>query len=250
MVEAEVGRWPRQRAGAGPSARPRVLVVIPALNESATVGAVVREVRAAAPDADVLVVDDASTDRTADVAAAAGARVARLPLHLGVGGAMRVGYRHARDADYDVVVQVDADGQHDARYLPRLVAALDEADLVIGARFAGEGDYRVAGPRRWAMAVLSAVLSRIAGTRLSDTTSGFRAANRGVIHLFAGWYPVEYLGDTVETLVHAARRGHRIAQVPVDMRPRRAGAPSQSPLRALLYLGRTVAVLVLALIRR
>lgn len=247
---------PATRAGpllgvaAEPVARPRILVVMPALNESAAVGTVIREVRDALPTADVLVVDDGSTDRTADVAEAAGARVARLPFHLGVGGAMRLGYRYARDGDYDVVVQVDADGQHDARYLPRLVTALDRADLVIGARFAGEGDYRVDGPRRWAMAVLSAVLSRIAGTRLSDTTSGFRAANRVVVGLFADWYPVEYLGDTVETLTYAARRGHRIAQVPVGMRPRRAGTPSQSPLRALLYLGRTVAVLVLAMIRR
>jgi len=231
-------------------ADPRLLVVIPARNESASVATVIREVHEVVPAADVLVVDDASTDSTAHVAEAAGARVARLPIHLGVGGAMRLGYRYARDGDYDVVVQVDADGQHDPRYLPRLVTALDQADLVIGARFAGEGDYRVAAPRRWAMRALSAVLSPIAGTRLSDTTSGFRAANRAVIRLFADWYPVEYLGDTVEALTYAARRGHRIVQVPVGMRPRAAGTPSQSSARALFYLGRAVAALVLALIRR
>lgn len=231
-------------------AEPRLLVVIPAWNESASVADVVREVHDVVPAADVLVVDDASTDQTARAAEAAGARVARLPIHLGVGGAMRLGYRYARDGDYDVVVQVDADGQHDPQYLPHLLTALDQADLVVGARFAGEGDYRVGGPRRWAMRALSAVLSPIAGTRLSDTTSGFRAANRAAIRLFAAWYPVEYLGDTVETLIHAARRGYRIVQVPVGMRPRAAGAPSQSPARALLYLGRTVAVLILGLIRR
>lgn len=228
----------------------RLLVVMPARNESASVAAVIREVREVVPTADVLVVDDASTDRTAQIAETAGARVARLPIHLGVGGAMRLGYRYARDEDYDVVVQVDADGQHDPRYLPRLLTALDQADLVIGARFAGEGDYRVAGPRRWAMRALSAVLSPMAGTRLSDTTSGFRAANRAVIGLFADWYPAEYLGDTVEALTYVARRGHRIVQVPVGMRPRSGGTPSQSSTRALLYLGRTVAVLILALIRR
>lgn len=228
----------------------RLLVVIPARNESATVATVIREVHAVAHDADVLVVDDASLDGTAEIAEAAGARVARLPFHLGVGGAMRLGYRYARDRGYATVVQVDADGQHDPRYLPRLLAALEHADLVIGARFAGEGDYRVRGPRRWAMSALSAVLSTMAGTRLSDTTSGFRAANRAVVELFAGHYPVEYLGDTVESLTQVARRGHRIAQVPVGMRARVAGTPSQSPARALLYLGRTVAVLILALIRR
>ena len=100
---------------------------------------------------DVLVVDDGSTDRTAARAAAAGALVARLPYNLGVGGAMRTGYRYARDHGYDVAIQIDADGQHDPRYVPKLVDALDDADLVIGARFAGEGDYQVAarGAGRW-----------------------------------------------------------------------------------------------------
>ncbi|GAB3146190.1 glycosyltransferase family 2 protein [Micromonospora sonneratiae] len=228
----------------------RVLIVIPALNESGSIGDVVREVRGELPSVDVLVVDDGSTDQTAKVAAAAGAAVAKLPFNLGVGGAMRLGYRYARDNDYDVAIQVDADGQHDPRYVPKLVDALDEADLVIGARFAGEGDYRVGGPRRWAMIMLSGVLSSIAKTRLTDTTSGFRAANRRVIEMFAAWYPVEYLGDTVETLVHTARRGYKVRQVPVAMRKRMAGTPSQSPLKAMIYLGRAFAVLTLALVRR
>jgi glycosyltransferase involved in cell wall biosynthesis len=228
----------------------RVLIVIPALNESGSIGDVVREVRGELPGVDVLVVDDGSTDRTAQIAAMAGAAVARLPFNLGVGGAMRLGYRYAREHDYDVAIQVDADGQHDPRYIPKLVDALDGADLVIGARFAGEGDYRVGGPRRWAMVMLSAVLSLVSHTRLTDTTSGFRAANRKVIDMFAAWYPVEYLGDTVETLVHTARRGYRIRQVPVAMRKRMAGTPSHSPLKAMIYLGRAFAVLTLALVRR
>lgn len=228
----------------------RTLIIIPALNESGSIADVVGEVRGELPGVDVLVVDDGSTDRTAAVAAAAGALVAKLPYNLGVGGAMRLGYRYARDHDYEVAVQIDADGQHDPRYVPKLVDLLDENDLVIGARFAGEGDYSVRGPRRWAMVMLSAVLSRIARTRLTDTTSGFRAANRRVIEMFAGWYPAEYLGDTVETLVHTARRGYRIRQVPVAMRRRMAGTPSHSPAKAMIYLGRAFAVLTLALIRR
>ncbi|MBM7076355.1 glycosyltransferase family 2 protein [Micromonospora rifamycinica] len=228
----------------------RVLIIIPALNESGSIADVVGEVRGELPGVDVLVVDDGSTDRTAAVAAAAGARVAKLPYNLGVGGAMRLGYRYARDNDYDVAIQIDADGQHDPRYVPKLVDLLDDNDLVIGARFAGEGDYSVRGPRRWAMVMLSGVLSRVAKTRLTDTTSGFRAANRRVIEMFAGWYPAEYLGDTVETLVHTARRGYRIRQVPVAMRKRMAGTPSHSPAKAMIYLGRAFAVLTLALIRR
>ncbi|MEV0808717.1 glycosyltransferase family 2 protein [Micromonospora sp. NPDC050200] len=228
----------------------RVLIIIPALNESGSIADVVGEVRGELPGVDVLVVDDGSTDRTAAVAAAAGARVAKLPYNLGVGGAMRLGYRYARDNDYDVAIQIDADGQHDPRYVPKLVDLLDETDLVIGARFAGEGDYSVRGPRRWAMVMLSAVLSKVAKTKLTDTTSGFRAANRRVIEMFAGWYPAEYLGDTVETLVHTARRGYQIRQVPVAMRKRMAGTPSHSPAKAMIYLGRAFAVLTLALIRR
>ncbi|GAB3189185.1 glycosyltransferase involved in cell wall biosynthesis [Micromonospora palomenae] len=228
----------------------RVLIIIPALNESGSIADVVGEVRGELPGVDVLVVDDGSTDRTAAVAAAAGARVAKLPYNLGVGGAMRLGYRYARDNDYDVAIQIDADGQHDPRYVPKLVDLLDDTDLVIGARFAGEGDYTVRGPRRWAMVMLSAVLSRVAKTKLTDTTSGFRAANRRVIEMFAGWYPAEYLGDTVETLVHTARRGYKIRQVPVAMRKRMAGTPSHSPAKAMIYLGRAFAVLTLALIRR
>lgn len=228
----------------------RVLVIIPALNEAASIGEVVREVRGELPWVDVLVVDDGSTDRTSAHAAAAGAVVATLPFNIGVGGAMRVGYRYARDHDYDVAIQIDADGQHDPRYVPKLIDLLDDCDLVIGARFAGEGGYKVQGPRRWAMVMLSLVLSWVTHSRLTDTTSGFRAANRRVIETFAAWYPAEYLGDTVETLVHAARRGHRIGQVPVAMRKRIAGTPSHSPAKAMIYLGRAFAVLTLALIRR
>ena len=228
----------------------RVLIVIPALNESGSIADVVREVRGELPEVDVLVVDDGSTDDTARLAAAAGAIVARLPYNLGVGGAMRLGYRYGYDHDYDVVIQVDADGQHDPRYVPKLVDALTEADLVIGARFAGEGDYAVRGPRRWAMAMLSWVLSMLAHAKLTDTTSGFRAANRRTVEMFAHWYPVEYLGDTIETLVHACRRGYKVRQVPVAMRKRMAGTPSHSPVKAMIYLGRAFAVLTLAMIRR
>ncbi|MEV6927967.1 glycosyltransferase family 2 protein [Dactylosporangium sp. NPDC051485] len=227
----------------------RVLIIIPAWNESGSIADVVREVHGELPGVDIIVVDDGSTDDTAAKAAAAGAIVARLPFNLGVGGAMRTGYRYARDHGYDVAIQVDADGQHDPRYIPKLVDALDENDLVIGARFAGEGGYSVTGPRKWAMKMLSAVLSAMAGTRLTDTTSGHRACNRRVIEFFANWYPAEYLGDTIEVLVRLARNKYKITQIPVAMRPRMAGTPSNSPIKASIYLGRAFIVLLLAIIR-
>lgn len=225
----------------------RTLIVMPALNEAGSVGEVVREVFASLPRATILVVDDGSTDATTARARDAGATVATLPFNLGVGGAMRLGFRYAVDQGFENVVQLDSDGQHDPSSIRRLVAALDHADLVIGARFAGEGDYRVRGPRQWAMRVLAAVLSRTAGTALTDTTSGYRASGPRAVALFAEQYPAEYLGDTIEALVIAARSGCVITQVPVAMRERQAGVPSHHPFRAAAYLARACLALVFAL---
>lgn len=227
----------------------RTLIVMPALNEEEAIGAVITEVQSKLPGIHVLVVDDGSTDRTAEIARAAGARVLSLPYNLGVGGAMRAGFRYARANDYENVVQVDSDGQHDPTGVPTLIAALGTSDLVLGARFAGEGNYSVSGPRRWAMIVLAKVISRLAKSELTDTTSGFRATGPRAVALFSEHYPAEYLGDTVESLVIAARAGCSILQVPVAMRPRAGGTPSHNPLKATAYLGRAAMALVIALMR-
>lgn len=232
--------------------RRRLLVVVPALNEEASVAAVVQEIRAAQPDAAVLVVDDGSVDRTARCARDAGARVMPLPFNLGVGGAMRAAYRYAHDEGFTFVVQVDADGQHDPADIAPLLRAADEtgADVVVGARFAGRGDYVLRGPRRWAMRLLAGVLSRLTGVSLSDPTSGFRLVDARALAVFAHDFPEEYLGDTVEALVIAHRSGLRIAQVPVAMRARSTGQASQGPLRSSAYLLRVVAAIGLAVARR
>ena len=133
------------------------LIVMPALNEEESVAAVVAEVFAHLPGVHCLVVDDGSTDGTAEQARAAGATVAQLAVNLGVGGAMRVGFRYALEHGFDYVVQVDSDGQHDPRSVIDLLNELDDADIALGARFAGEGDYVVKGPRRWAMVVLASM---------------------------------------------------------------------------------------------
>jgi hypothetical protein len=159
---------------------------------------------------------------------------------------MRTGFRYALRNGFESVVQVDGDGQHDPRQIPLLLDALKNADVVIGARFAGEGTYQVRGPRRWAMRMLSVTLSRIAKTRLTDTTSGFRASSRRAVELFALHYPAEYLGDTVESIVITARAGLTVKQVPVSMRTRAAGQPSHSAWRAMLYLGRACLALCFA----
>ena len=227
----------------------RLLVVVPALNEAQTVGGVVREIRDAVPSATCLVIDDGSRDATALVASQAGATVLQLPYNLGVGGAMRTGFRYARDHGYPVVVQVDADGQHDPRFIPDLIAGLSTADIVIGARFAGTGHYGVRGPRRWAMRALAAAVSVVAHRKLSDVTSGFKASGPSAVRLFSRVYPAEYLGDTVEALVIAARAGLRIEQFPVEMKPRQAGSPSHNPVKAAVYLIRAGVAFLLAMLR-
>lgn len=228
-----------------------LLVVIPAYNEETALPAVLAEVRAALPDVDVLVVSDGSTDGTGQVAREAGVRVLELPFNLGVGGAMRAGFKFAERHGYRRVVQVDADGQHD----PAQVATLQEelartgADLVIGARFAGVGDYVQGGPRRWAMRVLAIVLSALVGARLTDATSGFKLLGPRAVALFADQYPAEYLGDTVEALVIGHRHGLRITQVGVPMRTRTSGTPSQGPARAFVFLVRALMAVLVALLR-
>lgn len=228
---------------------PKTLVVIPALNEAASIGAVVAGVRAHVPWADVLVVDDGSKDETARLAELAGAHVARLPFNLGVGGAMRTGFRYAARGRYDAVVQVDGDGQHDPRYIPALLAQLEQHDVVVGARFAGAGSYAAPGGRRWAMGIVAAVMSRLMGTTLQDATSGFRAAGPRAIQVYAQHYPAEYLGDTLESLVIARTSSLRVTQVPVAMYHRTGGRPSHGNLATAIDLVRAGATVSLGLVR-
>jgi glycosyltransferase involved in cell wall biosynthesis len=228
----------------------RILVIMPAWNESESVGNTVTEVLGAVADADVLVVDDGSSDDTANIAEAAGATVLRLPFNLGVGGAMRAGFKFAKRHGYTRAIQVDADGQHDPKDLINVVDGLQYADISIGARFADKGSYEVRGPRKWAMVFLGWAISRIAKVRLTDVTSGFRAANARAIDQYCEHYPAEYLGDTIDSLVVAIRSGLTVVQVPVEMRPRQGGTPSHNPAKAALYLARSGFALLIAMSRK
>lgn len=227
----------------------RVLVVVPAFNEEEIVGATVREIKSTLPEFTCLVIDDGSIDETSSYARQAGAEVISLPYNLGVGGAMRVGFKFALAHDYDVVVQIDADGQHNPAEVHLLLQQLDNFDLAIGARFAGNGNYEAKGPRRFAMKILAWSMTRLSGVTLTDTTSGFRASGPAAVSLFAEHYPAEYLGDTVESLVIAVKAGLRVTQVPVKMRERAGGTPSQSPFKASVFLARVGLAICFALLR-
>lgn len=228
----------------------RVLVIVPAWNEARNVGATLREIRSASPLYDVAVVDDGSSDNTAAIARAAGATVLSLPFNLGVGGAMRTGFTYAQRMGYRRAIQVDADGQHNPADIDLVLAGLSKADISIGARFADVGDYSVRGPRRWAMVFLAKVLSRVAKTKLTDATSGFRAAGPRAIEQYVRYYPAEYFGDTLDSLVAACHAGLTVTQVPVAMRPRLHGTSTQGTVGATLYLLRAVFALSLAVLRR
>jgi glycosyltransferase involved in cell wall biosynthesis len=215
-----------------------VVVVIPAYDEEACIGQVVTDVRGFGYDC--VVVDDASSDRTAAIAEQSGATVIRLPINLGVGGALRAGFRYAVDIGAHTVVQVDGDGQHPTDQIGTLLEHLDQGgfDMVVGSRFAPGGvPSPQSGMRRRAIGVLSTTLRRRGGVTITDPTSGFRAIRDPLLHAFASDFPHHYLGDTFEALLVAGRRGYRVAEIPVVMQARQGGQPSAAlpaSVRAML----------------
>ena len=228
----------------------RRIVIVPALNEAVTVASVVGEIREVDPECEVIVVDDGSTDETTDRALEAGARVLRLPLNLGIGGAMQAGYLYAHEQGFDIAVQVDGDGQHDPRELGRLLEPLLEgrADMVIGTRFArGEAKtYRASIGRSIGIRLFARIVSLRVRQRMTDTTSGFRAVNRRGIEVFAGHYPHDY--PEVETVVTASRGGLRITEVPVEMRLRTAGRSSITNVGSVYYVLKVLLALFIGLL--
>lgn len=242
---------------------PRLLVIVPALNEEASLPTVLCELRAWSRTADVpmdvLVVDDGSTDATATVARAEGATVAPLPFNVGVGGALQTGFRYAVRNRYDRAIQFDADGQHDASQIPALLAALDAgADLVVGSRFSGSrisgsrfsgsrtsedgptASYDVGRMRGGAMRGLRVALRLLGGRSFSDASSGFRGFSAPLLAFFARRYPSYYLGDTAEALLLACQAGFEVVEVPVTMRPRAGGTPSTRSITLAFHYLRAI----------
>jgi len=198
--------------------RRRCLIIVPAYNESRNIARALGDLRDRAGEADVVVVDDGSTDDTAAVAEAFGAAVLRLPCNLGVGGAMRTGYLYALESGYDLAVQFDGDGQHRADQIAALVSAVaDGADLAIGSRRLGEASYRFSLARWVGSRLVAGVAFLVTRLRLTDPTSGFRASSRRMIAFFAKHYPQTYLGDTIESTVLAARHGMAVREVAARM---------------------------------
>jgi glycosyltransferase involved in cell wall biosynthesis len=198
----------------------RILIVIPAFNESGRVGSVVRDVASALPGADIVVVDDGSGDDTAIEARDAGAVTLSLPVNSGYGAALQTGYKYAVRHGYAVVGQIDADGQHRAEFLPAMLAALDgEADVVIGSRFLDrDGHYRPSLAREFGMRLFARIVSLATKQHLSDPTSGMQLMRIAVARFFcSNVYPTDYPDADILILLH--RSGYRIREVAVKMRP-------------------------------
>jgi hypothetical protein len=228
----------------------KILIIIPAYNEEESLPGVMRDLRNHAPDADILVVDDGSRDRTAAVARQAGVKVASLPYNLGIGGAMQTGFQYARNNGYDIAIQFDGDGQHMAAEIGELLDLLRQgrADIVSGSRFLNRGEYRPPFFRKIGIWIFSTVLSAIIGIPVTDTTSGFRAANRRVIEFFAWSYPEDY--PEVESLVLLHRAGMTIAEVPVRMRDRTGGRSSITPIRSAYYMVKVLLAVFVDLMKK
>jgi hypothetical protein len=229
-----------------------LLAVVPAYNEAGSVANVVRLLQQRAPRFDVIVIDDGSTDDTAERARAAGAEVVRLPFNLGIGGAVQTGFVYAMERGYDYMAQVDGDGQHEPAELEALLAAFgrDPAlDVVCGSRFLSpESSYTAPISRRTGIHVFAFTLSKILGQRVTDPTSGFRLYNRRAIRLFANDYPHDYPEVEAVLMLHAHQL--RMLEVPVHMHVRGSGQSSITRGRSVYYMIKVSLALLVGLMRR
>jgi len=229
----------------------RRVAIVPAYNEEGAVARVIDELRAFDPGLEVVVVDDGSSDGTAEAARAGGARVLQLPFNLGIGGAVQTGFRYAWEHDFDLAVRLDGDGQHDPAELGALLEPIlaGTADVVVGSRFAAQSDgYRSSRTRRVGIRLLAWIVSALTRQRLTDPTSGFQAANRLGIRLFAADYPHDY--PEVEAAVMVFKHELRMCEVPVAMRARESGRSSITALQSVYYMVKVSLAMVVALFRR
>ncbi len=228
----------------------RICVVIPAFNEAGSVARVIERAHRSIPEAHVVVVNDGSKDDTAVRALRAGATVISLPVNLGIGGAVQAGYLYALRHGFDIAIQVDGDDQHDPAEIERLLEPIrtGRAEMTVGSRWLGRGDYMAPAGRRFAMRLLATLVRWRTGGTFTDTTSGFRAVGARGIALFARTYPTDF--PEVESLVLASRNGLKVEEVPVRMTPRSHGTSSIAGVRSAYYMARVTVALVIGSLNR
>ena len=228
----------------------KLLIIVPAYNEEASLPGVIRDLKQHVPSADVLVVNDGSRDSTSRIAREMGIKVLDLPFNLGIGGAMQAGYLYAARNDYEIAVQCDGDGQHLAGEIRKMLQPLaaGTADIVVGSRFLTPGGYRASVFRSLGIRIFSFILSRIFGIAVTDSTSGFRAANRRVIEFFTRTYPDDY--PEVESLVLLHKVNMRILEVAVTMHDRTGGSSSITALRSAYYIAKVLLAIFIDLMKK
>lgn len=223
----------------------KVLIIIPAYNESQSIKNVVGYMTREAPQYDYLIVNDGSTDNTLSICEQQHYQYLDLPINLGIGGAVQAGYVYARKNGYDIAVQVDGDGQHDIAYLEKMLEPLlkGEADIVIGSRFLEKEGFQSSHTRRVGIGILSFLIRLTTGKKIMDVTSGFRAVNRRFIEIYAKDYPTDY--PEPEAIVTAIMHRGRVLEVPVQMRARESGTSSITFRKSIYYMIKvTLAILV------
>ena len=247
----------------------KVFLLVPAFNESHNIPIVIGEIQAISTRIDcsieIVVIDDGSTDSTIQVVeelrrASTGIRIAisllQLPYNCGVGVALRTGFEFAKRSGADFAIQVDGDGQHDPESLGIILQGLiDGADMVIGSRFLYQdldqgSQLHTSKKRTWVLHVVSKVVSLASGFKITDATSGYRGVNRKAIDYFSVYYPSEYLGDTMNSILIAREKGFVVKEVPVRMRARISGKRSQNNIRSFFFLMRALANVSISLIER
>ena len=214
----------------------KTLVFIPVFNEEETLRGVILGIRASLSQADILVVNDGSTDSTGNIAREEGVLVLEHPYNMGIGATMQTGFLYALNNGYNIAVQIDGDGQHDARFITSLIKPIldGQANLVIGTRYLSDGGFKSTFLRKLGIRFFTTIIWIFTGKKITDPTSGFRAMDRKGIELFSKEYPSDY--PEVEALISAYKKGLHFQEIPVTMRNRQGGASSIGILSALYYM--------------
>jgi len=214
----------------------KLLIMIPAYNEQENIEKTIRDVKTHVPEADYIVINDCSKDDTREILQKAHAAYLDLPVNLGIGGGVQTGYCYALEQGYDIAVQFDGDGQHDASYIKDLIVPIEngQADVAIGSRFVKNEGFQSSAMRRLGIRFLSGLIQVLCGVKVKDVTSGMRAVNRNMIEKFAQNYAQDY--PEPEAVLFSGLIHARIAEVPVEMRERQGGTSSINMMRSVYYM--------------
>ncbi len=226
------------------------IVIIPAYNEISNIDTTVADILQNAPGFDYVIINDCSQDGTMRFCTELGMNIINLPVNLGIGGAVQTGYLYAWRNGYDVAVQFDGDGQHDAKYLNEMADFLEknQADMVIGSRFITREGFQSSGLRRFGIRYFSILIKLVTGKRVLDPTSGMRMVNRDVMKIYSEDYPVDY--PEPESVVMILNMGKKVMEVPVVMRERQGGVSSISPRRSVYYMIKVTLAILMERLRK